>query len=62
MYTRYAELRDALGVNDYKVSKDTGIPASTFSDWKSGRSKPKAEKLMKIADYFHKPLEYFLKE
>ena len=41
MYERYVELRNQKGVSDYRVAKDTGIPKSTFSDWKSGRSKPK---------------------
>ena len=36
----------------YKVAKATGIPNSTFTDWKNGRSSPKADKLIKIADYF----------
>lgn len=52
MYKRYVELRDKKGVTDYKVSKETGISKSSFSEWKSGRSKPKADKLKKIADYF----------
>lgn len=41
MYERYVELRDKKGVTDYRVSKDTNITASTFVDWKNGRSKPK---------------------
>lgn len=60
MYQRYAELRDKKGVTDYKVSKETGISKSSFSEWKSGRSKPKVEKLKKIADYFGVAIEYFL--
>lgn len=52
MYERYVELRDKKGVSDYKVAKETGISKSTFSDWKSGRSKPKIEKLISIANYF----------
>ena len=52
MYEKYAALRGAKGVTDYRVSEATGIPKSTFSDWKSGRSKPKTEKLQKIANYF----------
>lgn len=51
MYAKYATLRDSKGLNDSKVSKATGIPRSTFSDWKSGRCKPKLEKLLKIADF-----------
>ena len=44
----------------YRVSKDTGIAASTFSDWKSGRSVPKLDKIKLIANYFDVPLEYML--
>ena len=57
MYTKYAELRDAAGLTDYAVSKATDIPRSTFSDWKSGRSKPKLEKLLKIAKLLGCPVE-----
>lgn len=61
MYKRYVELRDNKGVTDYKVSLETGIPKSTFSEWKSGRSNPKIEKLKKIADYFGVTVDYFLR-
>ncbi len=44
----------------YRVSKATGIGASTFTDWKNGRSTPKADKLRRIAEYFQVPLEYLL--
>lgn len=57
MYSKYAELRDAKGVNDAKVAESTGIPRSTFTDWKQGRSKPKVEKLLKLADYFKVSIE-----
>lgn len=60
MYEKYAELRDKKGVTDYRVAADTGIPKSTFSEWKSGRSKPKADKLKKIADYFGVSVEELL--
>lgn len=60
MYERYAELRDAKGVTDSAVAAATGIGVSTFSDWKSGRSKPKVEKLQKIAEYFGVHIEDLL--
>lgn len=60
MYKKYVELRDKKGVTDYRVAMDTGIPKSTFTDWKNGRSKPKTEKLKTIADYFNVPIEYFI--
>ncbi len=60
MYEKYVELRDEKNVTDYRVADETGITKSTFSDWKSGRSSPKIDKLKKIADYFGVPIEYFL--
>ncbi|MBE6546370.1 MAG: helix-turn-helix domain-containing protein [Ruminococcaceae bacterium] len=44
----------------YRVAKSTGIPASTFTDWKNGRSVPKTEKLRKIAAYFDISLDDLL--
>lgn len=61
MYDKYVRLRDDKGVTDYRVSVDTGITKSTFTDWKTGRSKPKVDKLQILADYFGVPVEYFLK-
>lgn len=60
MYEKYVSIRDEKGVTDYEVAKQTGISQSTFSDWKSGRSKPKLEKLLLIARYFEVPIEYFV--
>lgn len=58
MYEIYCKLRDSRGVKDSDVVKATGITKSTFSDWKSGRSKPKNDKLQKIAKYFDVTVEY----
>ena len=61
MYKRYVELRDKKGVTDYRVSEDTGIARSTFTDWKNGRSAPKVETLLLLAKYFDVPIEYLIK-
>lgn len=58
MYEIYCKLRDEKGIKDSDVVKATGITKSTFSDWKSGRSRPKNDKLQKIADYFGVTLDY----
>ena len=50
MYSKFEKLLNEKGVTAYEVSKATGIPNSTFSDWKTGKSKPKIEKLKKIAE------------
>ena len=49
-------------MTDYEVSKKTGIPTSTLSNWKAGRYKPKADKIMKIAELFEVPMEDIMKE
>ena len=51
-YAAFEALLQAHGCTVYQVSKATGISASTFSDWKRGRSTPKADKLALIADFF----------
>lgn len=61
MYKKYERLLSKYNKTSYKVSKDTGIPQSTLSNWKAGRSNPKVDKLKILADYFGVSIEYFLK-
>lgn len=49
VYERYVKLRDKLGLKDADVARISNVPPSTFTDWKKGKSKPKSEKLDKIA-------------
>ena len=58
-YNIFENLLKMNNTTVYRVSKETGIAASTFSDWKSGRSVPKLDKIKLIATYFDVPLEYF---
>ena len=60
MYERYCNLRDSYKEKDSDVVKATGIVASTFSDWKKGKSSPNVEKLFKIAKHFHVSIEYLI--
>lgn len=59
-YKRFEELLKEKGATVYRIAKETGISASTFSDWKSGRSVPKADKMKKIADFFGVSLDSLL--
>ena len=61
MYEKFSELLEKTNKSTYQVSKDTGIPQSVLSDWKRGRSKPKADKLEILAKYFGVSIEYFLR-
>ena len=56
-YSIFEQLLKAQGTTVYQVSKATGIAASTFTDWKMGRSTPKTDKLSRIADYFSVSLD-----
>lgn len=60
MYKKFADLLEKENKTAYRVSKDTGINESTLSQWKSGRSEPKIDKLKKIADYFGVNVDYFV--
>ena len=48
-YEKYAEIRDSLGMTDYKVAKISGVGTATTSNWKTGKYTPKQENLQKIA-------------
>ncbi|HCG67593.1 MAG TPA: repressor LexA [Clostridiales bacterium] len=56
-YQAFERLLAANKTTVYRVAKETGISNSSFSDWKRGRSSPKADKLQKLADYFGVPVE-----
>ncbi len=61
-YVNFEQLLVERGTTTYKVAKETGISNSTFSDWKSGRSTPKLDKMQKIAAYFDVSLESLMGE
>lgn len=53
------ELLKKRGVSE-DLSRNTGISSGNISDWKSGRSKPGLNSLIKIADYFDCSVDYLL--
>jgi transcriptional regulator with XRE-family HTH domain len=50
LYEKFLKLITEQGLTAYRVAKITGISQVTLSDWKNGKSKPKTEKLQKIAN------------
>ena len=60
MYEIFAELLKTYNVTRYQVSKATGVPQSSLSDWSKGKSKPKYENMKRIADYFGVSVDYLL--
>ncbi|MBR2722683.1 MAG: helix-turn-helix domain-containing protein [Clostridia bacterium] len=59
-YRAFERFLKERGITVYQLSKMTGIAASTFSDWKSGRSVPKTDKLARIAQAFSISLDELL--
>lgn len=59
-YDKYVAFKNERGLTDYRVANDTDITASTFTDWKNGRSKPKIDKILKIANFYNVPVETFV--
>ena len=57
LYENYLKIRNLRRARDADVSRATGIPPSTFSDWKHGRSHPRAEKMIKISEFLDVSLE-----
>ena len=62
MYKKFAELLEKNNKTAYQVSKETRIAQSVLSDWKNGRSNPKFDKLIILANYFGVPVDYFIEE
>ena len=59
-YRKFEELARTANKSVYKVARETGIAPSTFTDWKMGRSVPKADKLCVLSEYFGVGISYFL--
>ena len=57
MYENFSKLLEQSGKKAIDVSRATGIPSSTFSDWKKGKSSPKQDKLKpcKACNFSDKP-------
>lgn len=60
MYEIFALLLEQRHLKAADVCKGTGLPSSLFSEWKRGKSTPKADKLKKIADFFEVSVEYLM--
>lgn len=60
MYKKYLELLQKCNETTADVSRDTEIPESVFSNWKSRNGALSVDNLAKVARHFKVPIEYFL--
>ena len=49
-YERYSQIRDSRGLKDSDVARRAAMQQSVLSDWKNGKSTPKMDKMIRIAD------------
>lgn len=60
MWEIFEQLCALRGVSPYTVSKETGVPQTTISNWKQRRNYLNTKSAKKIADYFGISLEYLM--
>ena len=60
MYEIYQRLLDEKGLKNADVARATGISNMTLSDWKRGKSVPKADKMKKIAEFLNVSVDYLM--
>lgn len=60
MYEIFEKLLKEKGLKAADVTRATGIKSPVFSEWKKGKSKPNAEKLIKIANFLGVSVEYLM--
>ena len=60
MYEIFSKLLEDRGVKAADVCRGTGLPSSLFSEWKRGKSTPKADKMKKIADFFGVTVDFLM--
>lgn len=61
-HARFDALLKERGITAYKVSRDNNFSQGMLSDWKAGRSSPKADKVKRLAEYFGVDIAYFYQD
>ena len=59
-YSRFEQILTEKSITPYRVATDLQISPMSLSDWKNGKSKPKMDKMLKIAEYLGVPVSDFL--
>lgn len=62
MYNKsiFFERLTSLNISNKDLSQNVGVSSGNISDWKSGRSKPNIDTMIKIADYLNISIDYLL--
>ena len=60
MYGVYERLRNLKGLTDSDVSRAANVPKAILSNWKTGKSVPKAAALWRISRVVDCPVEWLI--
>lgn len=58
-FERYSNICRENGMSPNGAAKEMGLPSSSITNWKQGKA-PRAESLLKIADYFSVSVDWLL--
>ena len=58
MVERIFELMKERKINGKQLAFESGMSKGIVTDWRTGRSKPSAEALIKLAEYFNVSIDY----
>ena len=58
MYEIYQQILDKKGLKNSDVAKGAKVSNMTLSDWKHGRTNPKTETMVKIANFLDVSVDY----
>lgn len=59
-YSRFEQILAKKSITPYRVATDLGISPMSLSDWKNDKSKPKMDKMLKIAEYLGVSVKEFI--
>ena len=55
---RLKQLRLEKGLTQIELGKKLGIKRNTYSDWENGKTEPRFDNLVKLADFFNVSLDW----
>lgn len=58
-YSHFEKILSEKSITPYRVATELGISPMILSDWKNGKSKPKLDTMILIANYLNVPVTIF---
>lgn len=55
---RLKKLRKNRGLKQQELEEILGIKRNTYSDWENGKTEPRFDNLVKLADFFNVSLDW----